>query len=339
MYLKALRIVGFRGIADLKISFRKGLNVIIGGNNTGKTAVIDALRICLGLGYQRREVRVSSDDFFVDGFGKQASQIEFHLAFMPEDDQEEGVFYEMLAARQDKSLELQMHVVFTREEKDGGEDRIRLKYWGGEQEGPRLPDELLDLFYFVHLGALRNSERDLLPGSGNRLGQLLQKLVSDPTKQKEYAESLNRVVNTDAGWTEIRRTAKKKINRHLRETTIVGEAQRIDVDFVSFEYRRIVEQLKVFLPFLGRIRADELLRRLKEAGIKDEAWRQYFKNPDSDDLEVKTEFQSLPSKANSDDKTETIVAGLLADAFKKFEVYQNGLGYNNLIFVATVLSR
>ncbi len=337
MHLEKMRIIGFRGIEDLEFAFQRGLNVIIGGNNTGKTAVIDALRICLGLAYQRREVRVTSDDFFVDRFGVRTNQIEFHLTFMAEENGEEGVFYEMLAARQDKSLELQMHVVFSREEKDGAEDRIRVKYWGGEQEGPRLPDELLELLYFVHLGALRNSEKDLLPGTGNRLGQLFRKLVSDPTEQKEYAERLNRVVNTDEDWTKIRRAAKRKINEHLRETTLAGEAQRIDVDFVSLEYRKIVEQLKVFLPFLGRIRADELLRRLTDAGINDKAWKGYFRNPNSDELEVKTKFRNLTSKCSSDDKTEKIIADLLTETFQKFEVWQNGLGYNNLIFVATVL--
>jgi putative ATP-dependent endonuclease of OLD family len=337
MHLEKMRIIGFRGIENLEFTFRRGLNVIIGGNNTGKTAVIDALRICLGLAYQRREVRVTSDDFFVDRFGTRTSQIEFHLTFMPQDKNEEGVFYEMLAARHDKSLELQMHVVFTREEKDGAEDRIRIKYWGGEQEGPRLPDELLEKLYFVHMGALRNSERDLLPGSGNRLGQLLQKLVSDRTKQKEYAETLNRVVNTDPGWTGIRSTAKDKINEHLRGTTIVGEAQEIDVDFVPLEYKKLVEQLKFLLPFVGRVHKDTLLTRLTEAGIQDAGWREYFENPDDSELRIKADRQNVVMRRESTNKTGNVIAALFRDAFTKFEVSQNGLGYNNLIFIATVL--
>ncbi len=50
MYLKKLHISGFRTIAELEITFNERLNVIIGENNAGKTAVIDALRICTEYG-------------------------------------------------------------------------------------------------------------------------------------------------------------------------------------------------------------------------------------------------------------------------------------------------
>lgn len=47
MHLKSLRIQGFRRLDDLVLSFKSGLNVIVGPNNAGKTAVVDALRVLL----------------------------------------------------------------------------------------------------------------------------------------------------------------------------------------------------------------------------------------------------------------------------------------------------
>ena len=47
MYLKTLRIQGFRRFEDLLLIFKDGLNVIVGPNNAGKTAVVDALRVLL----------------------------------------------------------------------------------------------------------------------------------------------------------------------------------------------------------------------------------------------------------------------------------------------------
>jgi len=44
MYLKLF------SIEEPAINFRKGVNIIIGENNAGKTAIIDALRICLSYG-------------------------------------------------------------------------------------------------------------------------------------------------------------------------------------------------------------------------------------------------------------------------------------------------
>ena len=47
MYLKTLHIQGFRRFDDLSLNFKDGLNVIVGPNNAGKTAVVDALRVLL----------------------------------------------------------------------------------------------------------------------------------------------------------------------------------------------------------------------------------------------------------------------------------------------------
>ena len=60
MYLKELIIKNFRGIEHLELEFQKGLNVIIGENNTGKTAVIDALRLVYSIGTPRREIYVKN---------------------------------------------------------------------------------------------------------------------------------------------------------------------------------------------------------------------------------------------------------------------------------------
>ena len=50
MYLSRLHISKFRVFDDITLYFKNGLNILIGENNSGKTAIIDALRICLGCG-------------------------------------------------------------------------------------------------------------------------------------------------------------------------------------------------------------------------------------------------------------------------------------------------
>ena len=57
MYLKNFCIKNFRAIKEVSFTFDKGLNIIIGENNSGKTAIIDALRICFSYGNQWREVK------------------------------------------------------------------------------------------------------------------------------------------------------------------------------------------------------------------------------------------------------------------------------------------
>ena len=65
MYLKSFTIKHFRTISELSLQFKKGVNIIIGENNTGKSAIIDALRICLGYGKQWRDIYITKNDFFI----------------------------------------------------------------------------------------------------------------------------------------------------------------------------------------------------------------------------------------------------------------------------------
>ena len=62
MYLKNFLIKNFRAIKEASFIFDKGLNVIIGENNSGETAIIDALRICFSYGSQWRDIYISKDD-------------------------------------------------------------------------------------------------------------------------------------------------------------------------------------------------------------------------------------------------------------------------------------
>ncbi len=47
MYLAELTINNFRKLRDAKLKFQPGLNVLVGPNNVGKSAVVDALRTLL----------------------------------------------------------------------------------------------------------------------------------------------------------------------------------------------------------------------------------------------------------------------------------------------------
>ena len=49
MRLLNLNIRNFRKIKDLTVTFPKGLTLIVGENNAGKTAIIDALRLLVVL--------------------------------------------------------------------------------------------------------------------------------------------------------------------------------------------------------------------------------------------------------------------------------------------------
>lgn len=66
MYLSRLHISKFRVFDDITLYFKNGLNILIGENNSGKTAIIDALRICLGCGKPDNYIYVQESDLHVN---------------------------------------------------------------------------------------------------------------------------------------------------------------------------------------------------------------------------------------------------------------------------------
>jgi len=288
MYIEKFIIKNFRGIKDISLTFNKGLNVLIGENNAGKTAIIDALRICLSYGNQRREIYVSQSDFHQNKnvISDCEANIEFHFHFHIDIPEEAGWFNDLLSVQEDGVMDLQLHFRFYLDENE----RVKYKVWGGTNEGQAISPEVLFLIYHVHLDALRDAEQYLRPVRGNRLGQLYSNIQidtehdTDQEKKREIAKKVRSAVDNDAEWIGHVEKGKEKINEHLKETSFTNKQQQVDISFLPFDFNKLVDNLKIQMPLYS----DELL---------------------------------------DGDLTKQ----------KYFELYQNGLGYNNLIYTATVL--
>jgi len=288
MYLEKFTLKYFRGIENITLNFNKGLNVLIGENNAGKTTILDALRLCLSYGNQKRDIYISKSDFYIDSsmLNHELNDIEFHLYFHIEIAEEAGWFNDLLSTQEDGNQNLQLHFRYYLDEKD----RVKYKVWGGTNEGQAIAPEILFLIYHVHLDALRDSEQHLRPIRGNRLGQLYANIQIDPDyqidqeKKRELAKKVRSSVDNDEEWIGHIAKGKEKINDHLKETSFTNKQQQVDISFLPFDFNKLVDNLKIQMP----IYSDDLL--------------------DGD-------------PANQ----------------KHFELYQNGLGYNNLIYTATVL--
>jgi putative ATP-dependent endonuclease of the OLD family len=292
MHLKKFNIRNFRAISDLTLEFNNGLNILVGENNSGKTSIVDALRICLTYGNQRRDVYIRKSDFFINRSDTESisREIEFHLTFKIENPPEIGCFIDLLVQNEDGSQELQLHFKYFLEERNGIE-KIRYRVWGGDQEGQPIAPEVLELIYCVYLGALRDAVQSLRPTRGNRLGQLYSNLTVDnegnpinEEKRNELSSKLVSSLNEDSQWVRLLNTGKEKINEHLLETSIIGKEQSVDIDFFPLDFSRIVDNLRMQIPMFS----DEAI--------------------------------------NGDETKQ-----------KFFDISQNGLGYNNLIYTATVL--
>ena len=80
MYLAKLEIKNFRRLQNVTLEFVPGLNVLIGPNNVGKTAVVDALRALLA-GMDYPYPRFDIDDIHLPKGGTASGDIAFRYTF------------------------------------------------------------------------------------------------------------------------------------------------------------------------------------------------------------------------------------------------------------------
>jgi hypothetical protein len=80
MYLASLKINNFRRIKSATIEFEPGLNIIVGPNNIGKTAVVDALRSLLA-GTDDPYPQFNVDDVHLPKGGAASGDIVFEYIF------------------------------------------------------------------------------------------------------------------------------------------------------------------------------------------------------------------------------------------------------------------
>ena len=100
MWLRELQIRNFRKIDALTVSFPHGLTVLVGENNSGKTTIIDALRLMLFSSRDLDSLRLTEDDFRA---GTAHAPIEISCRFAGLEDEDE-VGAALLRRRPNQSL-------------------------------------------------------------------------------------------------------------------------------------------------------------------------------------------------------------------------------------------
>ncbi len=63
MYLKYLQIVNYKNLKNIKFTFNKGTNTIIGENDLGKSNALTALRILLDDSFYYNTIRLKESNF------------------------------------------------------------------------------------------------------------------------------------------------------------------------------------------------------------------------------------------------------------------------------------
>ena len=176
MIVSELKIYNFRrfksieGKPGLHVSFHKGLNALIGENDSGKTAVIDAIKMVL-LTQSNEYIRVSEEDFYSEnGMPVSEFKIDLILSEFSADEAKNFVEYLMFENNNGEMFYfLPLHFRAWKEK-----NRIYTELRAGEvNDGVTLDGKARELLKCVYLRPLRDAEREMSSGRNSRISQIL----------------------------------------------------------------------------------------------------------------------------------------------------------------------
>ncbi len=173
MYLKEVNLWNFRkfgnvNISDkepaLKVELKDGLNVLIGENDSGKTAIIDAIRIVLGT--------QSNEFYFLDekDFYKDTNELKIECVFhfRGEESVKPAKFLEWITFDEDKKPVLKIRLIAKKDV-----NRIKKYITAGEPDLDNSFDAMEEL-RITYLKPLRDADRELIAGRTSRVLQILK---------------------------------------------------------------------------------------------------------------------------------------------------------------------
>lgn len=252
MYLSNLKVTGFRCFDEtFDISFGSGLNVIVGENGAGKTAIISAIRQ-LFQDSESGRFSISSDDFFcafqsgavaAPGFVIKADfeglQLKEKVALLP-----------WTGGKDTATLNLQAE----NKEKWG---RYKKTMWGGSAKGSQFDPELVELIQCIYLPPLRDAESKLTNGRQSRLSKLLKAINRNELQECRKKEethpleakfkSFNETLATDEKLSI--KTANALISEQLGKAIGHHFGQSTRIQFAESDFTKIVESLTLlFFP-------------------------------------------------------------------------------------------
>lgn len=256
MYISELKLWNFRKYGDttfdisrphLIVPFKRGMNVLIGENDSGKTAIIDALKLVLKTN-TFDSIRVQHDDFY------EASEILRIEVVIDEMSEFEARYFTECAIPVDGKNFCQLRLVLNVIRKNG---RI-MPYEvcaGATEEGRSLDAIMKSNLRLTYLKPLRDAENELTAKKNSRLSQilqsheLLQETVGDAKHEfiKIFEDANQKIENwfsnDDGGESSNKQQIKGIVDSFLQQ--FVGEGNESRFFLSNPTMRNILERIAI----------------------------------------------------------------------------------------------
>ncbi|MFC7060804.1 AAA family ATPase [Halobacillus seohaensis] len=272
MYLSDIKIWNFRKFGEvekdgetypgLSLSLNKGLNLLVGENDSGKTAIVDALRYTI-LTQSYEYIRLEHDDFHLpegESESGRSTNIRIECIFRGFKDNEAKNFLEWLGIEKGKDdFQYYLRVFLVAKRKEGN-IYYDIKA-GADEEGMQLNGEVRNLLRTTYLKPLRDAERELAPRRNSRLSQILDNHEAFKDKNEDHylfeviSEANNKIKNyfkgKDGNGEELDDPNGKKlleeVNFYLEKFSVMNNELNSDFKIAQLNLKNILEKLSLSL--------------------------------------------------------------------------------------------
>ncbi|MCX6679772.1 MAG: AAA family ATPase [Methanothrix sp.] len=272
MYLRELQIEGYKGFREpFSVSLQKGLNVIVGENASGKTAIVDAIRLLLRED-EFGHAPVNESDFHrpFDPTLKSAETFRLRVGFIDLSEDEHVAFLPWSDVNGDASLTLLV------DNKQNHRGNYKRTLWGGVSQASMFEWELFDSINCVYLPPLRDAEARLSEGRSSRLARLLKNLQRQKIQEAKKKGELLPIEKTVRDFNKnlsddkdgVIAKANELIRARLRESFGPVFGQDTQIQFSEVNFNRIAESLRLmFFPNIKDRASSEEFRTLMENSL------------------------------------------------------------------------
>lgn len=258
MYLSNLKLWNFRKFGSvgeidlanphLDLNLTKGLNVIIGENDSGKTAIIDAIKLVLRT-HSFEYIKIDDKDFFND-----SNRFRIELKFEDLKPEEAKNFTEWLGwigTGEEAAPFLKLHYDVKRQADKIIPTDVKA---GAADDGYLLTAEAKEYLKTTYLKPLRDAENELVAKRNSRLSQILlgdeafkgnnNELLQIFSGLKSELENYFNDVD-GVGQPKIGKQIKDKIDGYIKE--IYGKNYETEFGATSNDIKSILEKLALSL--------------------------------------------------------------------------------------------
>ena len=229
------------------------LNALIGENDSGKTAVIDALKLVL-LTQSNEYIRPLEEDFYKPIDGDACSEFKIDCTITDFNQNEAKNFIEYLMFKKsDEKVEYTLELHY-RAWKEGNKIFQELRV-GDVDDGISIDGKVRELLKTVYLKPLRDAEREMNSGRSSRISQILlnHPVFKDKKEHRildifqEANEKIESFFTEDEEGKDILQT----IRDNLEAFNDKGQASNAELKTSNIQLKAILESLSLNAPELN----------------------------------------------------------------------------------------